>query len=122
MTTHEGISTRQRERFFYVGTTLLLPATMKIRESFDRTLAYSRCLRVVNAWARRSDFGADLDRLRLSAVTQNDPYDGRPLRVAKSRSGPIVYAVGDNLTDDGGNLVMLQDIGLGPIEPATEKK
>jgi hypothetical protein len=109
-------------RFFYVGTTLLLPATMRIRGSFDRTIAMSRCLRVVNAWSRRGDFHAELDSLGLPAHCLVDPYDGKRLRVKSSKAGPTIYSVGENRIDDGGNLLLFQDIGLEPIIPTTVTK
>jgi hypothetical protein len=102
------------ERFAYVGTTLLLPATTKIREVFDRTLAQSRCLRVVNAWARRGDFNVPLEKLGLPSNCLVDPYDGKRLRVANATTGPIIYSVGENLIDDGGDFQLLLDVGLGP--------
>ena len=33
-----------------------------------------------------------------------DPFDGRPLRLAKVQDGIVIYSVGHDKTDDGGNL------------------
>jgi hypothetical protein len=40
----------------------------------------------------------------LLAEVPLDPYDGQPLRYRRTEDGVVVYAVGDDGVDNGGNL------------------
>jgi hypothetical protein len=40
------------------------------------------------------------------AEVPKDPFDGQPLRYRRLRDGVVVYSVGSNLTDDGGDLTI----------------
>jgi hypothetical protein len=33
-----------------------------------------------------------------------DPFDGKPLRFAETDQGIVIYSIGENETDDGGDL------------------
>ena len=83
----------------------------------DRIRAQARCLRVLNALQRaKNATEPKLNELGLPAEAITDPYTGEPLRIKKTVNGWLIYAVGENLTDDGGDLEKMKDVGLGPTE------
>jgi hypothetical protein len=47
----------------------------------------------------------------LLRVVPTDPYDGRPLRLKRLPDGLVIYSVGADRTDNGGNL------SLNPFSP-----
>lgn len=112
-------------RVMHLGAAMLLPAVNQARRAFDRIIAKSRCLRIVNAMARKGDFKAPMDSLGLPKTCLIDAFDGKQIRIKQTADGPIVYTVGDDLTDDGGKLetpgVRGQDFGIGPPNPATKR-
>jgi len=107
--------------FMSVSANGLWTSFTMTRRSAERCVARTRCLRVVNAWAARGDFGAGIETLGLPKESLIDPFDGAPLRVKRTPRGAIVYSVGDDLTDDGGKIddPSPTDIGFGP--PAEAK-
>jgi hypothetical protein len=82
----------------------------------DRLTADVRCLRIVNAMAKWKAFDSELDALGLPPACLIDPFDGRRLRMKRTPNGPIVYSVGANLLDDGGDFDQAKDVGLGPSQ------
>jgi hypothetical protein len=60
---------------------------------------------------RHRDWPASLDRLKpdLLAEVPLDPFDGKPLRYLKRDGGIVVYSVGRDGEDNGGNLEYVQD-------------
>jgi hypothetical protein len=97
---------------------LLEPALNAAREPADRTRAISRSLRVLSALQSRSAGGnadePNIAALGVPASATVDPFNGEPLRIKKLPEGWIVYSVGGNLIDDGGNLEGRADVGVGP--------
>ncbi len=63
-------------------------------------------------------FGKDrvplLADLGLPQESTIDPYSSEPLHIKKVPEGWLVYSIGLNLTDDGGKLDGITDIGAGP--------
>jgi len=57
----------------------------------------------------------DLSDLGLPKETTTDPFSGRPLIVKKVDGSWLVYPVGENLMDDGGDLEDSIDVGLRPV-------
>jgi hypothetical protein len=101
-------------------TNLIAPALIKVREARDRCTALLRTLRVLNALQRRDRTDVPtLADLGLPAGATVDPYTGKPLTVKKLAGGWLVYAVGPDLTDNGGDVTSRKDIGFAPPE---EKK
>jgi hypothetical protein len=93
-----------------LGTRLLVPALDKVGVAERRRLAHVRCLIAVVAAERyRQEHGAwpeSLDRLAPAQLTEVplDPFDGRPLRYRRTADGVVVYSVGEDGKDDGGQL------------------
>jgi hypothetical protein len=99
--------------------TLLQPSLAAAREPVDRVRAVSRSLRILNALQVRMPPGSDrvspLNELGLPAEATIDPFNGEPLHVKKLPQGWMVYSVGSNGVDDGGNLDGRTDVGVGPV-------
>lgn len=92
-------------------------SVLRFQKSWVAVLA--RCTRIVNAMAKKNDFNADLKSLGLPADCSIDLFDGKPLRVKRTPTGPIIYSIGFNMRDDGGVIggpLGQSDIGLGPPE------
>jgi tetratricopeptide (TPR) repeat protein len=99
---------------------LVLPAIRRGREATERCRATMRCLRVLNALTRLEQQGVKvtgLAGLKLPEDQTTDPFTGKPLLMKKLPDGWVVYSVGTNLKDDGGQIGDQADIGLGPVPP-----
>jgi hypothetical protein len=112
---------------FWSGTpalNLLKPAIRKVHIVKDREQAFLRCLRVLNALALRPDrVEVDGARLDLPAEVLVDPFDGKPLRIKSDAAGWLVYSVGENLVDDGGDIIGkdCKDVGLALTRPTSKR-
>jgi hypothetical protein len=91
-------------------TGLLMSPMTKRGESSRRKHACIRCMTIALAAEHyRRECGAwpdTLEKLRpkhLTAVPL-DPYDGQPLRYHRLDDGAVIYSVGHDTIDDGGNL------------------
>jgi hypothetical protein len=93
---------------------------LQLHEMSMRDLAWLRSLRVLNAIQARSkpEQAVALDELELPAEVTIDPYNDKPLIVKSTPGGWLVYSVGKNLKDDGGDIESWVDVGFGPL-PAT---
>jgi hypothetical protein len=90
---------------------VLFPEFTRVSESNVLLHAQTRCTIVALAverfrlkqqrWPKSLD---ELDR-ELLAKVPIDPYDGKPLRYRLLDDGAVVYSVGPDLVDNGGNLV-----------------
>jgi hypothetical protein len=84
----------------HVLSGLLMPAVDKVAHAHWRTTALARCAVVGIACERfrqqHKRWPESLDELVLAFLpaVPLDPYDGRPLRYAKSETGVVVYSVG----------------------------
>ena len=108
---------------FDVFSSLILPAILKVREAWCRTQALIRCVRIVNAMQQKDVWKEDeikLATLGLPTETIVDPYDNSSIKLTKAKGEWVIYCVGNNLKDDGGNLDSYLDVGLGPI-PANRR-
>jgi hypothetical protein len=101
--------------------TVLDPGLFSALEAGNRVRAMSRSLRVLNAIQARVPPGSDqvpqLNDLGLPVEATIDPFNGEPLRVKKDPRGWMVYSVGGNGVDDGGQIGGKTDIGVGPVSP-----
>ena len=84
-----------------------------------------RCLRVLNALQGRPEQAGEempkLSDLGLPAAATTDPFTDKPLHLKKLPGGWLVYSVGKDLKDDGGELSNDQDVGVGPPHSPTDK-
>jgi hypothetical protein len=100
---------------------LWFPAAQKTREAMERVRGVVRCLRVLNALQRAGVKPADgepkLDDLKLPAEAKTDPFTDEPLHVKVVKGDWLIYTVGPDLTDDGGDLGQGKDFGVGPLPP-----
>ena len=107
---------------------LLLPSLKATETAANRVEAQIRVIRVINALGRRNNQEnpqkpplADLSDLGLPKSATTDPFNGKPLIVKKVDGGWLVYSVGENKVDDGGELEEESgtgkqlDIGLRPV-------
>jgi hypothetical protein len=97
---------------------LLRPAFEAAREPNERTIAYSRALRILNALPATDSSGTPaeppaLDQLGLPPAALVDPYSQKPLIVQHTPAGWRVYSIGKNRKDDGGEAENLADIRAG---------
>ena len=106
--------------------TLLEPSLAAVREPAERTRAMSRSLRVLNALQVACPPAAIRCR---SSPTSACPQKRRSTRTTASRlhvkklpEGWMVYSVGRNLVDDGGNLDGKTDIGVGPMSQTSSQE
>jgi hypothetical protein len=106
------------------AVTLALPSVGAASRTVFRCDAEARCLRVLIALSRLGAGAGDvaLDELGLPREATLDPYDGQPLKLRRTELGWLVYAVGPNGLDDGGNfefeiagsVSVPIDVGFGP--------
>ncbi|MFP4058763.1 MAG: hypothetical protein ACLF0G_17990, partial [Candidatus Brocadiia bacterium] len=93
---------------YFPFTRMLLPALGRVWEVGQEHMARCESARVALAvlryQARRGHLPQRLDQLTPDSLPDLplDPYDGRPLRYRKAADGFVVYALGQNATDDGG--------------------
>jgi hypothetical protein len=87
-------------------------------------LARIRCLRVLNALQAHVPKGKDgvpgLKELGLPSATITDPFTGGLLHVKRVPRGWLVYSVGPDGQDDGGQLEDRLDVGVGPPLPVAQ--
>ncbi|TWT66565.1 hypothetical protein [Allorhodopirellula solitaria] len=103
-------------------TELLVPSIQNAHDTMFRTLTIERCLRILNASQSRpdSESSVELNDLGLPADAIIDPYRGEPLIAKSTEDGWIIYSVGKNGKDDGGEIApesgtdQSLDIGIGP--------
>lgn len=92
------------------------PLIAEMRTAANRTEANLRALRVLNAIHAMIDRGesVDLQKLGLPSEVMVDPFNGKPLTIQPTPDGWLVYSVGSDLKDGGGNWNDQTDLGFGP--------
>src|SRR5439155_2152080 len=98
---------------------LSFPAIFSNRNAMERVRAQILCLRVLNALKQhgtRTENGPKLAALGLPAEAVTDPYNGSPIKLKQVKGEWLIYCVGPDLKDDGGQLERNADIGLGPSQ------
>jgi hypothetical protein len=103
---------------------LIDPGIQAMQDSTLQGRADMCCLRVLNALTRNSEANASaepkLTDLGLPADATIDPFNGAPLHLKKLPEGWLIYSVGANLKDDGGDVEDKKDVGLGPRRVVVE--
>jgi hypothetical protein len=97
----------------------VVPAVHKARDAAERTRAVVRCLRILNALQQagiKPENGEPrLADLQLPEQATKDPFTGKALHVKVVDGEWLVYTVGPDLKDDGGDLANYKDFGVGPL-------
>lgn len=109
-----------------VTVRLFAPAVQACRAATERSRAEIRALRVLNALQARVPPGSNqvpkITELGLPPDAITDPYNGDLLKIKRVPEGWVIYSVGGNLQDDGGEkLDGLTDAGIGPARKTTQK-
>lgn len=101
---------------------LLRPALEEVFIAGNRDTARVRSLRVysdLQRFAEANDREATgLDELSLPKEATIDPFSGKPLIIQKTDAGWLIYSVGADGIDGGGNFDEHKDVGVGPSRPA----
>jgi hypothetical protein len=108
-------------------TKLMLPAVQAWQDAEVRTMAETRCLFVLLAALDQPEIGdkpaPSIDDLTLPDPLSIDPYNGGKLTLRKVPGGWLIYSVGTDLKDDGGQVVNhLTDVGIAPPAVASKSK
>ncbi len=116
---------RNRGRYLFVG--LLLPAVSGVfhaRESMIQQREAAEAVVALELWRRRHGaWPAGLDALvpEYLPALPPDRVDGQPLRYVVRDGQPVLYSIGRNRRDDGGqpsiNVYDAQSIQFGPPAP-----
>jgi len=79
-------------------------------ESFHRDIAYMRCAITMVAAERFRNANGNWPK-RIEDLVPNflahmpiDPYDGKPLRMLRTKEGLVIYSIGEDGIDNGGQL------------------
>jgi hypothetical protein len=103
---------------------LLAPALKAGLETAHRDTALVRTLRVFNSLQqfalKNGREASGLDELDLPNEATVDPFSGKPLVVKRTDDGWLVYSVGKNGKDDGGDFEKRKDAGVGPAKKTAE--
>lgn len=98
---------------------LMQPAVEAMLEAANRDIANTRCLRVLIALqsylAEHPDPAnatPSLDDLGLDADVTRDPFTDEPLRLRRTDDGWLVYSIGADGEDQGGDFEKAKDVGF----------
>lgn len=91
------------------------PALRQAKVATTRATARLRCLRCLNAMTAPDGSGFSWDETAPPRGATLDPFTGESLHHKKTDQGPVIYSVGANRRDDGGNLEKGADVGVGPV-------
>lgn len=98
---------------------MLFPAFQQVRDAVFRTRSQIRALRIVNALQAQNDAEPKtvsseyLVGIGVPKLMTLDTMNGEPMKVRRVDRGWVVYSVGPDLKDDGGDLDNRKDIGIG---------
>ncbi len=110
----------------YAPIKLLFPAIAMARQATVRVKlnadAVQVALAVIRYQRQHGQWPESLDALVGTFVERvpTDPYDGQPLRYRLQDDGFVIYSVGVNGVDDGGQSVLLRSDGSFVEDPAAE--
>lgn len=90
----------------------LQPSLLSTRQTVSGHVATQRCLQIVNAWkAAGAPADATIEQLVSDKVSRRDPYTGTDLIVRVLPEGLLVYSVGSDRRDGGGQVETGKDRG-----------
>jgi hypothetical protein len=96
-----------------------------------RCQALVRAVRIINALQKKSPLAGEkiptMAELSLPDEVGIDPFNGKAMIIKRLPEGWLVYSVGTNLTDDGGNFERGKDsqpidVGFGPKMPVPQSQ
>lgn len=95
---------------------LLAPAVEASQNAALTALAEIRCLRVQLRILKRTAAAGEeaevtWDAIDLPEADKTDPFSRQPLTIRSTEEGWVVYSVGRNLQDDGGEFEDQEDVG-----------
>lgn len=96
---------------------MLLPATNKVNQAARRSVACARamqaCLAAERYRMKHGKWPAKLDDLvpAFLAAVPRDPIDDKPMKYAAWAEGKVVYSIGNDRHDDGGDVEKFKDFG-----------
>jgi len=97
----------------------LVPGVQAFFAAGNRALVEIRALRILNAIEEfKQSIGHEpqsLADLNLPPAATIDPFSGTPLKLKSTPAGWVIYSIGDNGTDDGGDFKDLKDWGMAPV-------
>jgi hypothetical protein len=105
---------------------LMTPAFRSTLIAAYRTQAQIRAIRIINALQKKNPAESNtmptMAELDLPDEVGIDPFNGKPMIIKKLPDGWLVYSVGENLKDDGGQVEEKAndkplDVGFGPKIP-----
>jgi hypothetical protein len=102
-----------RRSFRNMVTVMILPAVAKVSEAGRRDEALLACTQAALAAERfrlaNTRWPATLDELRPEHLKEvpTDPFTGKPLLLARTEDGAVIYSVGQDGKDDGGESLSL---------------
>jgi hypothetical protein len=97
----------------------VVPSINATQEATRRVDAQTRCLLALLEWRRQGGSAVDIKELQLVGFAAKDPYDGGFLKFRVTEFGPVIYTVGNNKVDDGGEKSLVsqqEDVGIMPLE------
>lgn len=110
----------------YTPIKLLFPAYSQVRQSMVRAQLFSdsvqAALAVMRYQRQHGRWPESLDELvgNFLEGVPTDPFDGQPLRYRLREEGFVIYSVGVDGVDDGGQAVLLRTDGSFVEDPTTE--
>lgn len=96
----------------------VMPSINATQEATKRVEAQTRCLLALLQWRRQGGNAEGIKELTLVGVATIDPYDGGDLKFRVTEFGPVIYTVGNNRVDDGGEKSLVsqqEDVGIMPL-------
>jgi hypothetical protein len=99
---------------------MVAPALNAGHEASTRNQALSRTLRVLNAIQSEPSLMTadqiDTSSLSLPADATIDPFTEQPLVIRKQGASWLIYSLGFDLKDDGGEVDEGKDVGIAPLK------
>ena len=102
-----------------LSDSMMAPAIQASNEACTRNQALSRTIRVLNAIQSEPSLltadQIDTTRLGLPTGATIDPFTGQPLVIRKQGASWLIYSIGFDLKDDGGEVDEGKDVGIAAL-------
>jgi hypothetical protein len=87
-----------------------------------REIAIARCLRVLNALQRCNGMTTDAETLGLPLTASIDPFTEEPLRIIKTKTGWVVYSLGENQKELAPEDISTETYVVGKVDELPKRK